>query len=271
LPVDLDGLASKPLYDEPFVVALPPATHPLQTRKQTQTRRPARRDAAAARGRSLPARSGAGRLQPYRHPREAGLPRHQHRDAAADGGRRCRSYSDAGARRARRIMPSPRGLGVPAVRTPGADCGGSAPCGGAARRVTAAIECGCRRDRRARPARSRRRPQQGPIMTATLLWLRQDLRSCRSSGADMPRSARGFTRDPGISLVPGGRGRVGAGRGVALVAAPVARPPSPPASPRRARRLVIRRGRRLAGWAAFAGCAKQARARCTGAAATSRW
>jgi LysR family hydrogen peroxide-inducible transcriptional activator len=33
LPVDMDGLASKPLYDEPFVVALP-ASHALAARKQ---------------------------------------------------------------------------------------------------------------------------------------------------------------------------------------------------------------------------------------------
>jgi LysR family hydrogen peroxide-inducible transcriptional activator len=33
LPVDLDGLASQPLYDEPFVVAAP-IDHPLAARKQ---------------------------------------------------------------------------------------------------------------------------------------------------------------------------------------------------------------------------------------------
>ena len=64
-------------------------------------------DAAAARGRPLPARSGARGVQPRRHPRTRGLPRDQPRDLAADGDGGPRHHADAGIRgRIRRSVRS---------------------------------------------------------------------------------------------------------------------------------------------------------------------
>ena len=68
LPVELAGLESRELYREPFLVALP-AQHPLARARQRAGRRPQERAAAAAGGRPLPARPGAGGVQPRRRAR----------------------------------------------------------------------------------------------------------------------------------------------------------------------------------------------------------
>ena len=98
--------------------------------QQHQGRRPARRDAAAARRRPLPARPGARHLLEHRRAREAGLPRHQPRDAAPDGGRGRRHHAAARARRAaaptatRAASPSSLSRN-PCRRAPSAPCGAS--------------------------------------------------------------------------------------------------------------------------------------------------
>ena len=100
LPVELDGLDSRPLYDEPFTVALP-EHHRLAKKREHPRGGPEGRDAAAARGRPLPARPGARGLQPRRRARKAGLSRDEPRNPAADGGHRalasrcCRSWRAA--------------------------------------------------------------------------------------------------------------------------------------------------------------------------------
>src|SRR6185436_20049699 len=73
-----------------------------------QGRRSRPRNAAAARRRSLPARPGARHLREHRRAREAGLPRHQPRDPAADGRLGSRHHAVAGARRPRRVWQCTR-------------------------------------------------------------------------------------------------------------------------------------------------------------------
>ena len=85
LPVELAGLESRELYREAFLVALP-ERHALAAPGHGAGRGPQGRDAAAARGRALPARPGARGVQPCRGARCAGLSRHEPRDAAPDGG-----------------------------------------------------------------------------------------------------------------------------------------------------------------------------------------
>ena len=117
LPVPLDGLEARELYDEDFTLAVP-NNNPLAKKSNVQARRSQRRDAAAARRRPLPARPGAGRLQPHRREGERGLSRHQPGNAAADGGGRARHHVAAGARDARpvRLRPGLDGQSVHAAR-----------------------------------------------------------------------------------------------------------------------------------------------------------
>ena len=138
LPVELDGLESRELYREPFIVALP-EQHRLARRDSVRVADLQERDAAAAGGRPLPARPGAGGLQPRRRAREAGLPRHEPGDAATDGGRRRRHHAAAGARQPRRLWQRPR-RGAAAVRQAGAGTHASVRCGARARRAPPAID-----------------------------------------------------------------------------------------------------------------------------------
>ena len=114
LPVHVEGLATRALYEEPFVAALP-AGHRLAGAHAHSRRGPQGRDAAAAGGRPLPARPGAGGLQPQRRAGETGFSRHQHRDLAADGRHRRRRDAVAGAGGARRLWCR-QGTGDQAVR-----------------------------------------------------------------------------------------------------------------------------------------------------------
>ena len=106
LPVDSTGCESRELYKEPFTVAMP-AHHGWRSADH-QGGRPGPRNAAAARRRPLPARPGARHLRRHRHAREAGFPRHQPRDAAADGGLRRGHHAAARARRPRRLRQCAR-------------------------------------------------------------------------------------------------------------------------------------------------------------------
>ena len=103
---------------------------PAGAAQQHQGRRPARRNAAAARRRPLPARPGARHLRGHRRAREAGFPRHQPRDAAADGGvrasaSRCCRSSPAAAPTATRAASSSSLSRSPCRRAPSAPCGAS--------------------------------------------------------------------------------------------------------------------------------------------------
>ncbi len=113
LPVPLDGLEARPLYDEDFTLAVP-SNSPLAKRSNVKIDDLSRRDVAVARRRPLSARPGAGRLQPHRRQGERGLSRYEPRNAAADGGRRARHHiaAEAGDARPVRLRPGPDGQGV---------------------------------------------------------------------------------------------------------------------------------------------------------------
>ena len=80
LPVDGEGLESRALYKEAFMVAVP-NNHALAQKPSIKVQDLEGSDAAAARGRTLSARPGARSLQPGGHPRAGGLPGDQPRDA----------------------------------------------------------------------------------------------------------------------------------------------------------------------------------------------
>ena len=107
-----------------------PAHHRLARRSSIKVDDLRARNAAAARRRPLPARPGARHLLGHRRAREAGFPRHQPGDTAADGGGRRRHHAAAGARRPRRVRqpraasPSSRSRS-PCRRAPSAPCGAS--------------------------------------------------------------------------------------------------------------------------------------------------
>ena len=119
LPGPSDGMDFQELYREAFTVALP-IGHPLAEKSAIKVAGSQGPDAATPRGRPLPARSGAGGLQPHRRQGGRGFSRHEPGDPAANGRRRARHHAAAGTggRCAVRLAEGPCGA---AVRQAGAD------------------------------------------------------------------------------------------------------------------------------------------------------
>ena len=96
LPTAPEGLETRILYEEDFMLAVPTTacSHRQNIHKNSGSERPG---AIAAGGRALPARPGAGGLQPRGRAGSGGFSRHEPRDLEADGGRRARHHAAAGA------------------------------------------------------------------------------------------------------------------------------------------------------------------------------